>query len=244
MLVYAVHGKTMEHIQRTHPLGVTLGQVIVDSNHMHALSGKCIQEYRKRGHKSLSFTCRHLGNFPLMKCDTTDNLHVVVHHIPHDFITACGPMIGVHGLVPVDFHKIVRHGQILVKIRSSNYYFLILLKSPCSGLDNRKGLRKNLVKTLLDSIILLFDEFVRLSGKSLFLLHWNILVQLILNLGNPFLERRLHIPHLLPQCSRMRTEIIVTETVYLRINSKHLVKNRLHRLVIAVSLGPEHLSDY
>ena len=38
----------MEHIDRSHPFRVTLGQVIVHRYHMNAITSKGIQEYGER----------------------------------------------------------------------------------------------------------------------------------------------------------------------------------------------------
>ena len=38
MLVYAVNCGAVEHIERSHPFGVTLGEVVVDGHHVYALA--------------------------------------------------------------------------------------------------------------------------------------------------------------------------------------------------------------
>ena len=72
MLIDAIHTQAMEHIQRTHPFRVTLSQVIINGYDMHTVSGQRIEEYRKRSHQGLTFTCRHFGNLALMQYDTTE----------------------------------------------------------------------------------------------------------------------------------------------------------------------------
>ena len=42
VLVDAVHAKTMEHVQRTHPLRVTLGEVVVHRDDMDTITSECI----------------------------------------------------------------------------------------------------------------------------------------------------------------------------------------------------------
>ena len=81
-----------ERVNFAHPLRVTLGQIIVDRDDMHALSGKSVQVYRKRSHKSLTFTCLHLGYPALMQYDTADYLYSERFHAyaPQSCLTAYG----------------------------------------------------------------------------------------------------------------------------------------------------------
>ena len=62
MLVYAVYGKAVEHIEGAHPLRVTLGEVVVDGNHVYAFSGKRVEEYGKGCYKGFTLTCCHFRN--------------------------------------------------------------------------------------------------------------------------------------------------------------------------------------
>ena len=64
----------------SHPLRVTLRQIIVDCDNVHTLPCKCVQVSRERGHKGLTFSCPHLRDTPLMQDDTSDDLHSVVAH--------------------------------------------------------------------------------------------------------------------------------------------------------------------
>ena len=68
-----------------HPLRVTLGQVIINRNDMDSLAFQRVQVCRKCGNKRLTFTCFHLGNTPLMKDNTTDDLYTVMLHSKNTF---------------------------------------------------------------------------------------------------------------------------------------------------------------
>ena len=46
MLINTIHRQTVEHIQRSHPLRVTLCQIIIHRHHMHSAPRQCIQKYR------------------------------------------------------------------------------------------------------------------------------------------------------------------------------------------------------
>ncbi len=71
----------------THPLRVTVCQVIVYGNDMDALSLQGIQVCRQRRHQRLTFTCFHLSDTSLVKDDAADQLHPVMLHIQY---TSCG----------------------------------------------------------------------------------------------------------------------------------------------------------
>ena len=67
----------------THPLRVTLCQVIIDCNDVNAFSRQRIQVSRQCGYQRLTFTGLHLSNTALMKDDTADQLHLIVFHIKY-----------------------------------------------------------------------------------------------------------------------------------------------------------------
>ena len=75
--------KPEERVELAHPLGVALGQVVVDRDHVNAVSGQRIEIHRKRGDQRLAFTGLHLGDFALVQDNATDELHVEVPHLQH-----------------------------------------------------------------------------------------------------------------------------------------------------------------
>ena len=100
VLINTIYGQTMEHIQRTHPLGVTLSQIVVDSHHVYTLVCQSIQEYWQGSHQCLTFTRSHLGNratllfvvlHSAMQHHATNELDIVMHHIPDDLVTTRSP---------------------------------------------------------------------------------------------------------------------------------------------------------
>ena len=44
MLVNAIHGKTVEHIEWPHPFRVTLREVVIHGYDMHTVAGQCVEE--------------------------------------------------------------------------------------------------------------------------------------------------------------------------------------------------------
>ena len=62
----------------THPLRVTLRQIVIDRNNMHAFSFQRIQISRQKTSLGLTFTGPHLRDPSLMQHDTADQLYPIV----------------------------------------------------------------------------------------------------------------------------------------------------------------------
>ena len=107
MLVDTVNAQPVEHIERSHPLGVTLSQIVIDRDHMDTITWKRIEEDWQGSDERLTFTCRHLGYLTLVQYDTTDELYFVVHHIPGDLVTSCYPVVVVDRLVAINLYEVV-----------------------------------------------------------------------------------------------------------------------------------------
>ena len=67
-------------IDAAHPLGVALGQVIIDSNDVHALAGDSVEVAGQGGDERLALAGLHLGNMALVQCHGANELHVKVAH--------------------------------------------------------------------------------------------------------------------------------------------------------------------
>ena len=65
-LVNTINRQPVEHVKRSHPLGVTFCQVIIDRNHVYPPTCQGIQEYRQGSHQRFTFTGSHLGNLTLV----------------------------------------------------------------------------------------------------------------------------------------------------------------------------------
>ena len=72
---YSTYSKSQESMHITHPLSITVSQVIVNCYDMNSLSFKGIQICRHGRHKGFTFTCTHLCQTSLMKDDTTHYLN-------------------------------------------------------------------------------------------------------------------------------------------------------------------------
>ena len=73
-------GQAKEVIQLSHPSRVTLGQIVVDRNDMHALAFKGIEHNRQCGNKCLTFTGLHFGNLALVQSHGSKELHIIMSH--------------------------------------------------------------------------------------------------------------------------------------------------------------------
>ena len=74
-------GQAEKAINRTHPIGVALGEVLVDGDDVHALARQRIQVRRQGCHQGLALTGAHLGDLALVQRDAADQLHIEVPHL-------------------------------------------------------------------------------------------------------------------------------------------------------------------
>lgn len=102
MTVDAVYAESVEHVKRSHPFGVTFCQVVVHGYYVYAVSGQCIQEYGEGSHQGFTFTCCHFGNFTFVQYHATEQLYVIVNHVPHRVVAAGVPMVLPDGFVTFD----------------------------------------------------------------------------------------------------------------------------------------------
>ena len=153
VLVDTIYAETVELIERSHPLGVTFREVVVHCDYMYSLSCQRIEEYRKCRNESLTLSCSHLGDLTLMKNNTTDELNVIVNHIPCDLISAGNPVVLPEGIVAIDSHKVLACTQVAVELCRLDLDYRILLESACCRLHDCESLRKNIVESLLDSLV-------------------------------------------------------------------------------------------
>ena len=75
------YGQSEEFVYLSHPLRITLRQIVVDRYDMNTLPFECIQICRKCRNQCLTFTGTHLRDTSLMQQDTTDQLHTVMLHM-------------------------------------------------------------------------------------------------------------------------------------------------------------------
>ena len=196
MLIDAVYAESMEHIERSHPLRVTLGQIVVDCHHMHAITRQRIEEHRQGSHEGLTFTRCHFRNLTLMQNGTTKELHVVVNHVPLRLVASGHPVVVVDGFVAFDIHEIVAGSQFTVKIGSSDLDVLVIRKALGCTLHDGEGDGAHLFESLLKHLQYLFLQFVDLCKDGRTVLNLSFF-NLCLQVGNLLAQVRRSTLHLL-----------------------------------------------
>jgi len=79
------HREAEEAVDAAHPLGVALGEVIVDGDDVNALALERVQVGRQRRDERLAFAGAHLGDLAFVQRDAADHLDVEVAHLQHPF---------------------------------------------------------------------------------------------------------------------------------------------------------------
>ena len=71
-------GEPEEGVDLPHPLGVALGQIVVDRDDVDAASGERVEVHREGGDERLALAGLHLGDGALVQHHAADHLHVVM----------------------------------------------------------------------------------------------------------------------------------------------------------------------
>ena len=74
------HSQAEELVYLAHPLGVALGQVVVDRDHVDALAGQGVEVAGEGCNQGLAFAGFHFRDLALMQHHAADQLHVEVTH--------------------------------------------------------------------------------------------------------------------------------------------------------------------
>ena len=80
---HQTHGEAHEAVHLAHPLGVALGQIVVDGDDVDALARQGVQIGREGGHQGLALAGAHLRDTALVQDDAADELHPVGAHPKH-----------------------------------------------------------------------------------------------------------------------------------------------------------------
>ena len=89
VVVDTVNGQAVKLKKWCFPGAVTLGQIVVYGYKVHTISRKGIQIKWQRCDQRFSFTCLHFSNFSFVKYHATNELHVIMNHVPRDLLS-CG----------------------------------------------------------------------------------------------------------------------------------------------------------
>ena len=74
-------GEAEELVDLAHPLGVALGQVVVDGDHVDAVAGEGVEIAGEGGDEGFAFAGLHFGDLALVQDHAADELHVEVAHL-------------------------------------------------------------------------------------------------------------------------------------------------------------------
>ena len=74
-------GEAEELVDLAHPLGVALGQVVVDGDDVDAVAGERVEVAGERGDEGFAFAGLHFGDLALVENHAADELHVEVAHV-------------------------------------------------------------------------------------------------------------------------------------------------------------------
>ena len=74
-------GEAEELVDLAHPLGVALGEVVVDGDDVDAVAGERVEIAGEGGDEGLAFAGLHFGDLALVQDHAADQLHVEVAHL-------------------------------------------------------------------------------------------------------------------------------------------------------------------
>ena len=199
---------------------------------MHTVSCQGIKEYRECCHEGLSFTGSHLRNLSLMQYDTSEELYVIVHHVPFEVVSTRHPVVAVDSLVVFDSYEILCSCKFTVEIICSNNHFVVLGKSSGCILHDAEGNRQYLVEhyfifvqDFLFQLVYLIEDFLSLIDRRVFDFRLQTL-DLFLFIGYCVLQ-------LFLQFFCAFSQLVVCESFDFGVSSFYLLYDRLNLLHIA-----------
>ena len=243
-IVDAGHRKSVELIHRAHPLGVSLGQVVVYRHHVHTLAGQGVEEYRERCHEGLSLTRGHLGDFALVEHHAAEELYVVVDHVPLHVVASRLPVGGVDGLVAVDGDEVLRGGEFAVEGGGGHLDRLVLGEAPCGVLHDGEGLGEDFVELDLDFVVDALGCLVDVLRNLLLLVERNLgLLQLGLQLHDVRFVVGDVVGNLLHEPCASGAELVVRERLDGGVDSLDFLDVGFDLLAVLVGLRAEDKFD-
>ena len=75
------HRESQRMVKHAHPLCIALGEVVVDSDEIHAFPFERIQIDRQRGHQGFPFASLHFSDAASMENNPADQLHIEMAHV-------------------------------------------------------------------------------------------------------------------------------------------------------------------
>ena len=166
MLVDTVYAEAVEHVQRAHPLRVTLGEVVIHRDDVDTITREGVEEDGECSDEGLTFPRSHLGDLTLVQDGTSEELHVVVHHIPGDLIATSEPVVLIDSHIILDADEVVADAEVAVEVRSLDADLGVLCEAATRALDDSEGLGVDFVEDDLELVEDLLLELVYLGPDS------------------------------------------------------------------------------
>ena len=211
---------------------------------MDASSCKSIQEYRKCSNQCFAFSRCHFCYLPFMKGNPSNQLDIVVNHIPGYLIAPGNPFIAPYCFISLNRNAFPGCCKIPVILQCRDFKIFVLLKSSCSLLHNGKSPWQKSIESFLN---LFFNDLLVLVCLVVVLfLPVNILLFLSLT------PERLHFIFICFKCCRQfffKVESAFPELVIGNISQrvvflKHLVHVGRDLLDIPVIFVSEEKTEY
>ena len=245
VFINTIHGQSMEHVQWPHPLGVTFSEVVVHRHHVHTLVRQSIEEDWQCSHQRLTFTRSHLGYLTFVQNDTTNQLHIIMHHIPHHFVSACGPRVVIDGFITVYFYKVKTcvGCQIAIHLRSGHYHGFVLSEATSSTFHHSESVRQNIHQFFVIDIQHLFFKVINLVIYFFAVINFQRFYACF-----QFSDTCLVLCHSILQTLHQRcttsTQLIITQSINLSIYSLNLLHIWHHSTHILLRLVAKQFGNY
>ena len=246
VLVDAVHPHAVELVQGSHPFCIALGQVIVHGNHVYTATGQGVEEDGQGAHQGLALTGAHLGDLPRVQGHTTDQLHIVVEHVPGHGVASGRPGVLPDGCIPFDADGIrALDGELAVHVGGAHAQFAVLLEATRRFLHHGEGFGQYLQQHGLDvlqtGLLQLVDVLVAPFA----------LVDVHLRVGVDLGAQGVHLVvvrfrALLDACFQVGgagAELVVAQTVQLGVGGLGLLHQRHHLLEVALGFITEYFLE-
>ena len=238
VLVYAVNSKSVELVQRTHPFSVALGQVVVHGNQVHAKTGQRIEVDGQGGNEGLALACGHFRDAAQVKNRATDQLHVVVHHVPLHLGARGGPIVVPYRVVAVDLNGIRAASQLAVHFGGA--YAEVSSAQPLGGFaDDRKGFGENFSEFGLCFVVGLFVQLVDLLKQNVLCVRIFFRLRACAQISNGGALLRLHALQSGTEFLSLGAKSVVVQSLNGRLYGQNAIYIRLDLLEVPVGLVPK-----
>ena len=162
VFVDAIHPQAEELEQRSVPFTIPAGQVIVHRNDVNPFTRQGIEVGRECTHEGFTFTRCHLGDLAGMQYITTDQLHIIVHHVPGDGAAGGGPGVFINGFIALDGKVVFFNGQRLIEFGGGYFDGGIFCKTAAGFLYNGKCFGENFEQDDFQLFVLILFQFIDL----------------------------------------------------------------------------------